>query len=344
MSQDDQTLALTRYVSANESEIWLINLITGSREHKAAEITDTGATGTDEVRFSAAKSDTLKIFAGDTGIERVVIGTGFDVNADSSGTLSLNIDASKALNALTLIGNAGVNKLTGTAFADTIDGGVGADKMTGGAGDDTYIVDNVKDGISEKATGGGTDTVMASTGYTLASNVENLTLTGSANIGGTGNKLNNTIIGNDGNNTLFGVAGDDSLTGGAGNDMLLGGLGNDTIAGGVGADTFVFNTKPNAATNVDTISDFSSSDGDHLQFSLKLFKELGAVGDLTSDQFWSGAGVTAAHDATDRLIYNTTSGDLYYDSDGSGVRYAAVLVANLSGSPTLSYADIQIIA
>jgi hypothetical protein len=295
-----------------------IYIIASSTHHKAAEIADTGASGTDEVRFSAAKSDTLKIFAGDTGIERVVIGTGTGATADSSGTLSLHIDASKAVNALTLIGNAGVNRLTGTVFNDTIDGCIGADRMTGGAGDDTYIVDNVKDAISEKAIGGGTDTAMASTGYTLAMNVENLTLTGSANISGTGNMLNNAIIGNSGNNTLFG------------------GLGNDTLTGGAGADTFIFNTKPNAATNVDTITDFSSSDGDHLQFSLKLFKTLGAVGDLTADQFWAGAGITTAHDATDRLIYNTTSGDLYYDSDGSGVRYAAVLVANLSGSPTLS--------
>ena len=307
---------------AGDSDFYLI---TGSAEHKAAEITDTGASGTDEVRFSAAKSDTLKIFAGDTGIESVVIGTGTGAAADSSGTLSLNIDASKAVNALTLIGNAGVNKLTGTAFNDTIDGGLGADKLTGGAGDDTYIVDNVKDGISEKATGG-TDTAMSSVGYTLAMNVENLTLTGAANIGGTGNKLNNTITGNDGNNTL------------------VGGLGNDTISGGAGADLFVFNTQAITVTNVDTITDFSSSDGDHLQFSLKLFKALGAVGDLTSDQFWSGAGVTTAHDATDRLIYNTTSGNLYYDPDGVAVRYAAVLVAHLSGSPALAYGDIQIIA
>jgi hypothetical protein len=302
-----------------------IYVITGSSEHKAAEIHDTGTSGSDEVRFSAAKSDTLKIFAGDTGIERVVIGTGTAATADSSGTLALNIDASKAVNGLTIIGNAGVNKLTGTAFSDTIDGGAGADKMSGGAGDDTYIVDNVKDAISEKAAGG-TDTAMSSVGYKLASNVENLTLAGSANIGGTGNSAANTIVGNDGNNTLFG------------------GLGNDTLTGGAGADAFVFNTKVNAVTNVDAITDFSSSGGDHLQFSLKLFKALGAAGDLTSDQFWSGAGVTTAHDATDRLIYNTTSGNLYYDPDGVAVRYAAVLVANLSGNPALAYGDIQIIA
>jgi Ca2+-binding RTX toxin-like protein len=295
------------------------------------------------VRFSAAKSDTLKIFAGDTGIERVVIGTGTGATADSSGTLSLNIDASKTVNGLTIIGNAGVNKLMGTAFNDTIDGGLGADRMTGGAGDDTYIVDNVKDAISEKATGG-TDTAMSSVGYTLASTVENLTLTSSANIGGTGNKLNNTIIGNTANNTLAGAAGDDTISGGAGSDTLFGGLGNDTLTGGAGADMFVFNTKPNAALNVDVITDFSSSNGDHLQFSVKLFKGLGTLGDLSSDQFWSGVGVRTAHDATDRIIYNTSTGDLYYDADGSGTRAVAILVAQLAGNPVLIYSDIQIIA
>jgi Ca2+-binding RTX toxin-like protein len=302
-----------------------IYIISGSGEHKAAEITDTGTSGTDEVRFSAAKAETLKIFAGDTGIERVVIGTGTGATADSSGTVSLHIDASKAVNGLTLIGNAGVNKLTGTAFADTIDGGAGADKLTGGAGDDTYIIDNVKDAISEKATGG-TDEVKSSVGYKLASNVENLTLTGSANIGGTGNSAANTIVGNVGNNALFG------------------GLGNDTLTGGAGADLFVFNTKLNAATNVDTITHFSSNDGDKVEFSLKLFKALGAVGDLTADQFWSGPGVTTAHDATDRLTYNTSTGELYYDADGTGTRAVTILVAQLAGNPTLAYGDILIIA
>ena len=117
-----------------------------------------------------------------------------------------------------------------------------------------------------------------------------------------------------------------------------------SVTGGAGADTFVFNTKTSATKNVDTISDFSSSDGDQLQFSsVKWFKGLGAAGDLTSDQFWSGADVTSAHDASDRLIYNTSTGDLYYDADGTGAK-AAILVAHLTGNPALTFGDIQIIA
>jgi len=306
-----------------------IYLFTGNYFHKLAEIHDTGTTGTDEVRFNAdryygAKLATFQIFAGDTGIEKVVLGTGTGTNADSSGTLALNITAIKAVNGVTLIGNAGANKLIGSAFDDTIDGGAGADKMAGGAGNDTYIVDNTLDAIVEKT---GVDTVMASVGYTLVGTaVENLTLTGTDNINGTGNKLANIIVGNAGSNTL------------------LGWEGNDTITGGAGADTFVFNSKTSSTKNVDTITDFSSSDGDHLQFSsVKWFKGLGAAGDLTSDQFWSGADVTRAHDDSDRLIYNTSTGDLYYDADGLGGR-GAILVAHLTGNPALTYGDIQIIA
>ncbi len=319
-----------------------IYVISSAKEHLAAEIRDTGQYGIDEVRFTAINADTLKIFGGDTGLESIVIGTGTGAVADSSGTLALNIDASLAVNGLTLIGNAGVNKLTGTAFADTIDGGAGADKLWGGAGNDTYIADNAKDSITEQRDGG-TDTVMASVTYSLSANVENLTLTGSNNINGTGNSLANTITGNEGNNILAGGTGSDTLDGGIGNDTLLGGLGNDTLTGGAGADTFLFDTKPHAATNSDIITDFSHSGGDHLQFSLKSFTGLGSVGDLSMDQFWSGAGVTAAHDATDRIIYNTTTGDLFYDADGSGKRSAAVLVAHLDSHPALIYSDIQII-
>ena len=107
--------------------------------------------------------------------------------------------------------------ITGSAFADLITGGGGSDTLIGGQGNDTYVVATTGDLVVENS-GEGTDTVQASVTYTLATNVENLTLTGTSNINGTGNTLDNVIIGNDGNNILAGLGGADTLDGGQGID------------------------------------------------------------------------------------------------------------------------------
>src|SRR5262245_18966592 len=137
----------------------------------------------------------------------------------------------------TLLGLGGNDTLIGGLGADTLNGGTGADHMFGGAGNDTYVVDNIGDVVTENA-GEGIDTVQTSLNvYTLGANVENLTFTGIGDFVGTGNALNNSITGGAGNDTLSGGDGSDTLIGGAGNDTLIGGAGADTLDGGAGNDT-----------------------------------------------------------------------------------------------------------
>ncbi len=170
-----------------------------------------------------------------TNVENLTL-TGVD-NIDGTGNDLANIITGNSGNNV-LNGGGGNDTLIGGAGNDTLNGGVGADIMTGGTGDDTYFVDNTGDVVVE-GSNEGTDLVNASISYTLGANVENLTLTGTENINGTGNDLANTITGNQGNNTLNGGAGNDVLVGGAGNDILDGGIGADNMTGGTGDDTYI---------------------------------------------------------------------------------------------------------
>lgn len=134
-----------------------------------------------------------------------------------------------------LDGFAGNDLLFGNGGNDILDGGPGSDRMYGGHGDDHYYVESVGDDVVEFY-GQGIDTVNSKISYTLPYQVENLELLFSANLQGTGNKLDNQITGNSGNNLLMGLMGDDKLIGLAGIDTLEGGYGNDFLDGGVGSD------------------------------------------------------------------------------------------------------------
>ncbi|WP_298191296.1 calcium-binding protein [Novosphingobium sp.] len=114
-------------------------VITSAADHPAAEIRDTGLFGTDELRFAARTSQTLKLFAQDLGLERVVIGTGNGMAANTAGRTAIDIDASELRRGLEIVGNAGANGIIGTAGSDRIDGGAGGDTLSGGAGRDLLI-------------------------------------------------------------------------------------------------------------------------------------------------------------------------------------------------------------
>ena len=136
--------------------------------------------------------------------------------------------------------------LKGGGGADRLDGAGGNDTLTGATGNDTYVVDSFGDVVTEEP-GEGNDTIISSVSYLLPSNVENLTLSPGAT-SGTGNDLDNVMIGNAPSNVLNGLNGNDTLDGGGDADVLVGGLGNDTYivddagdvvkeSAGEGADT-----------------------------------------------------------------------------------------------------------
>lgn len=236
-----ENLTLTGSAAINGTGNALNNSVIGN----TANNTLTGGDGNDTLNGGAG-ADTL---IGGVGNDAYVVDAATDVVTELAGegtdtvqsavtwtlgdTLeNLTLTGSSAINGTgnalnnVLNGNAASNTLTGSAGNDTLNGGAGADTMIGGAGNDVYVVDAATDVVTELA-GEGTDTVQTSATWTLGEFVENLTMIGTAAINGTGNALNNHLIGNYANNTLTGGAGNDTLNGGSGTDTLIGGSGND---------------------------------------------------------------------------------------------------------------------
>jgi len=150
------------------------------------------------------------------------------------------------------------------------------------------------------------------------------------------------VIGAGFNDSIKGSAAAETLEGREGNDTLSGMGGNDTLVGGTGTDSFVFAAAPSAG-NVDLISDFVSG-ADKAAFDNAVFTALGADGNFVAGdaRFAAGAGFTSGHDASDRIVYNTTTGQLFYDADGSGAG-AAQLVATFQGAPAIAATDITVL-
>uniref|UniRef100_UPI000685E7E8 beta strand repeat-containing protein n=1 Tax=Ciceribacter selenitireducens TaxID=448181 RepID=UPI000685E7E8 len=274
----------------------LANLLTGNSGNNVLN----GRAGADTMAGLAGNDTYIVDSLADVVVETV--GNGTDtVQTAVSLTLGDNFENLTLLGAGNLngTGNGLANIMTGNSGNNILNGRGGADTMTGLAGNDTYIVDSVADVVAE-AVGQGTDTVQAAVNWTLGDNIENLTLLGVGNINGVGNALNNLLTGNSGNNILNGAGGNDTINGGAGVDRLFGNVGNDTLTGGTGADTFVFQSTPNAATNVDTITDFSVAD-DTISLENSVFTTIGAVGVLAAAAFVRNT-TGLAQDASDRII------------------------------------------
>ncbi|MEH2291539.1 MAG: hypothetical protein V7K79_29845, partial [Nostoc sp.] len=205
---------------------------------------------------------------------------------------------------------------------------------------------NVNDVISE-GLNPGTDLVKSSVNCMLTDNLENLTLTGSRAINGTGNSLNNILIGNtganilsggDGNDSLFGNSGNDTLFGGAGDDLLASGVGRDVLTGGTGQDRF--DLAGSRTGGYDTIADFTVGD-DTILVSKKEFA-LSQSQNTTLNVSLFRLG-TSATTTSDRFIYDKTTGNLFFDADGIG-KAAQVQIAQFSNQAMLTNANITVIA
>jgi serralysin len=203
--------------------------------------------------------------------------------------------------------------------------------MVGGPGDDLYFVDNPSDVIVEQNLEGFDEVRSTAPSYALSDWINNLTLLPGAG-NGTGNAIDNVITGNGAAN---------GLSGGDGNDTLIGAGGNDTFTGGNGADAFVFNAAPGTA-NAGLITDFTSA-ADVIRLDGRAMTAIGPSGTFASGdaRFYAAAGANGGHDADDRVVYNITTGQLWYDADGSGAG-PAQLIATLQGAPALAATDIAV--
>ena len=216
--------------------------------------TMSGLAGNDTYVVDNPRDKVIEAVGRGTDTVRTSVSYALDAGA-SVETLQVQNPGSTA--AFSLTGNAFANKIFGNKANNAINGRAGGDTMQGFAGNDTYTVDNVRDVVVEAAAGG-IDRVNSSVTETLAANVDNLTLTGRANINGTGNGLNNFIIGNAGINTISGATGNDLLNGGANDDVIIGGPGRDTMTGSTGRDRFDFNAAGEIGNGPtpDVIADF----------------------------------------------------------------------------------------
>ena len=247
--------------------VYSINSVSG-------DAIDGGAGAGDELRLEQSGGFSLIGAASITGVEKWIFAGPAAQNLAATGTqltTGLNsITGDAFVNTLTLSGSLvdltliGFNNWTngtdnvninGTAGADILRGSTQNDTFAGGTGDDQYLVNNAGDIVTE-ATGGGNDRLFTFVSFTNVANVERLSLSGTANINGSGVDGQNDIIdGNSGANVIDGKTGSDNMNGGAGDDTYHVNTSADVVneAAGGGFDTIFALTSFTNAANVERL-------------------------------------------------------------------------------------------
>jgi Ca2+-binding RTX toxin-like protein len=344
----------------NASDNFRFSALPGSAN---ADVVAGFASGTDEIhldnsahaglgaggKFAAADG---RFWASATGTahdadDRVIYNTStgqlwFDADGSGAGAAQLvaTLQGAPALAASDIVvfgaGGSGGAVINGTSGNDTLSGTPGNDTINGLGGNDLILA----------STTAGADVVDGGTGFDSLEFKDRAAGAlvvdfGSGSAGPiTFANIERLVAGNF-NDSLTGNGAAQNLTGQAGADTLWGAGGADTLWGGSGADVFIFREMGGA--NADRVGDFTSgSDKVHLDDAA--FSAIGAMGNFASGdaRFWSAAGATSGHDSNDRVIYNTSTGSLYYDADGSGAG-AAQLIATLTGLPGVAASDIVVI-
>lgn len=345
----------------NSGTIWSANVaivIQGTSASSQSELTNTGIiegktygilrTGTET--FIVQNSGTLKAgsyaFYSDEGIDQITntgkiigdvfLGSGNDIFDTKLGLLSGSLNA-----------GAGTDTLHGSAAGDTFNGGDDADTIYGYAGNDKLYGDNGNDTMTG---GAGADVLDGGAGIDRASyasattgvlvSLTNPTLNSGEAKGDTFSGIEN-LAGSNYNDSLFGNSAANAIGGGSGNDTIRGYAGLDRLTGNSGNDSFVFDTALNATTNVDTITDYNVV-ADTIQLENAIFTTLTATGVLAATAFVKNAAGVAG-DSSDRIVYETDTGKLFYDRDGNGAAFAGIQFATLTPGLALTNADFFII-
>jgi Ca2+-binding RTX toxin-like protein len=353
-----QTVTITNAAAslnlAAEVENFVLGNFANTVTLKAAGQSVTGGTGIDTFTVGAlAATGTLDGGGGASDVLNVggTLGAATITNFETlTVTATSNISAANTgtalgVTALTMAANAG---LTMTVAQNE---SLKAAPAVSGAGQTVTLTD----AGTTKAIAGIETYVLAAGATTLATNTSGLVVDASALANGDVLTITGSVAATvklvDGDLDASGYTGagltviatgdTNVIKTGAANDTVTGGAGDDTITLNGGSDTVVLNS----LGGVDTITDFTvGAGGDKFNLSKAAFSALGTVGALAADAFEAGDGLASAADAgTTRIVYDTLTGNLYYDADGNGAG-AGVLIATLTGTPGVTEASFNIVS